>query len=150
MNADKAKVGTVLDTEAYRRLKLVATQTDRTVSDLLRDAINHYFRESPDDLDRRRNTLRLLESSHSGPNVEDKVKVPAQLSRFSLQRAKMLAAQENTSLSEVIEKALRMYSATHLDKSTAEPGLERFLNSPLRRLSWKEFKEIMELDYYDQ
>jgi hypothetical protein len=83
-------------------------------------------------------------------NFEEKVKVGTQLSQFTLQRARMLAAQENTPLSEVIEKALRMYLTTRLDRPTDEPGLERFLNSPPHRLSWEEFKEIMELDYYDQ
>jgi len=84
------------------------------------------------------------------PNLEEKVKVGTQLSQFTLQRAKMLAAQENNPLSEVIEKALCMYLATRLDKPTDEPCLERFLNSPPHRLSWEEFQEIMELDYYDQ
>ncbi len=83
-------------------------------------------------------------------NFEEKVKVGTQLSQTTVQRAKVLAAQENTSLSEVIEKALCMYITTRLDIPSDEPGLERFLNSPPHRLSWEEFKEIMELDYYDQ
>lgn len=84
------------------------------------------------------------------PNFEEKIKVGTQLSQFTVQRAKILAAQENTPLSEIIEKALCMYLSTRLDKPTDEPGLERFLNSPPHRLSWEEFKEIVELDYYDQ
>jgi len=82
MNTGRTKVGTVLDTECYRQLKLAAAKQGRKVSDLLGQAIAQYLRESPEDLDRRRNTLRLLES-------------------------------------------------------------------PVR-LPWRQFKEILELDYYDQ
>jgi len=62
MKTGRTKVGTVLDTESYQRLKLAAAKQGRKVSDLLGQAIAHYLRESPEDLDRQRNTLRLLEN----------------------------------------------------------------------------------------
>jgi hypothetical protein len=40
------------------------------MSDLLGEAINQYLRETPEDLDRRRNTLRLLESRVRLPREE--------------------------------------------------------------------------------
>ena len=62
MKNGRTKVGTVLDTESYRRLKLEAAKRGRKVSDLLGQAIAQFLRETPEDSDRRRNTLRLLES----------------------------------------------------------------------------------------
>jgi hypothetical protein len=79
-----------------------------------------------------------------------KIKVGTQLTDSTLRRAKMLAARERKSLSDVIEDAIRIYVATRLDRSSDEPGLERFLSSPPHDLSWKETQEIMELDYFDQ
>ena len=62
MKNGRTKVGTVLDTESYQRLKLEAAKRGRKVSDLLGQAIALFLRETPEDSDRRRNTLRLLES----------------------------------------------------------------------------------------
>jgi hypothetical protein len=62
MKTGRTKVGTVLDTESYQRLKLEAAKQGRNVSDLLGQAIALLLRESPEDGDRRRNTLRLLDS----------------------------------------------------------------------------------------
>ena len=62
MKPGKTKVGTVLETESYQRLKVEAAKRGRRVSDLLGEAITRYLAESPEDLDRRRNTLHLLES----------------------------------------------------------------------------------------
>ena len=62
MNKGRIKVGTVLDTESYQRLKLEAAKQGRKVSDLLGQAIALLLRETPEDSDRRRNTLRLLDS----------------------------------------------------------------------------------------
>jgi len=62
MQNGRIKVGTVLDTESYRRLKLEAAKRGRKVSDLLGQAIAQFLRETPEDSDRRRNTLRLLEN----------------------------------------------------------------------------------------
>jgi predicted DNA-binding protein len=62
MKTARTKVGTVLDTESYQRLRVAAARQGRKMSDLLGEAINQYLKQSPEDLDRRRNTLRLLES----------------------------------------------------------------------------------------
>ncbi len=70
MKTGRTKVGTVLDTESYQRLKTAAARQGRKMSDLLGEAINHYLKESPEDLDRRRNTLRLLESRVRLPREE--------------------------------------------------------------------------------
>jgi hypothetical protein len=43
-------------------LKLEAAKQGRNVSDLLGQAIALFLRETPEDSDRRRNTLRLLDS----------------------------------------------------------------------------------------
>ena len=70
MKTGRTKVGTVLDTESYRRLKIAAAKQGRKMSDLLGEAINQYLKESPQDLDRRRNTLRLLENRARLPREE--------------------------------------------------------------------------------
>ena len=62
MTIGRTQVGTVLDTESYQRLKLEAAKQGRKVSDLLGQAIALLLRETPEDSDRRRNTLRLLDS----------------------------------------------------------------------------------------
>ena len=72
MKTGKTKVVTVLDTESYQRLKLAATKQGRRVSDVLGEAITQYLKETPEDLDRRRNTLRLLESRVRLPRDEFK------------------------------------------------------------------------------
>ena len=62
MKSDKIKVGTVLDSATYSSLKQVAAKQHRRVSDLLGLAISRFLQESPEDADRRHNTLRLLQS----------------------------------------------------------------------------------------
>ena len=62
MKAGRRKIGTVVDTESYQRLKLKAAKEGRKVSDMIGQAIAQSLRESPEDLDKRRNTMRLLES----------------------------------------------------------------------------------------
>lgn len=52
----------MLDTESYQRLKLEAAKQGRNVSDLLGQAIALFLRETPEDSDWCRNTLRLLDS----------------------------------------------------------------------------------------
>jgi hypothetical protein len=79
-----------------------------------------------------------------------KIKVGTQLTSATLQRAKMLAAQESKSLSDIIEDAIRMYVTSRLDRPSDEPGIERFLSSPPHNLTWDETREILELDYFDQ
>jgi predicted DNA-binding protein len=70
MKTGRTKVGTVLDTGSYQRLRAAAARQGRKMSDLLGEAINQYLRETPEDLDRRRNTLRLLESRVRLPREE--------------------------------------------------------------------------------
>ena len=82
--------------------------------------------------------------------LNQKVKVGTQLTKATLRRAKMVAAQESKPLSEVFEEAIGMYVTSRLDPSPGEPGLERFLSSPPTNLSWDETRRIMDLDYFDQ
>lgn len=60
MKSGKIKVGTVLDAGTYGSLKQVAAKQHRPVSDLIGLAISQFLQESPDEANRRRNTLRLL------------------------------------------------------------------------------------------
>ena len=69
MKSGKIKVGTVLDTVTYCNLKQLAAKQNRRISDLLHVAITRYLQEPPEEADRRRNTLRLVQGGiqPSGP-----------------------------------------------------------------------------------
>jgi hypothetical protein len=63
---------------------------------------------------------------------------------------KMVALQERRRISEVVQIALDDYVKRAKRKTPLQSGLARFLEAPPLHLADKQFRESMELDYYDQ
>ncbi len=60
--SNKIKVGTILDADVYKRLKLRAAKESKSISDILHDAILRY--EQSDEMDKRLR-MRALENLFS-------------------------------------------------------------------------------------
>ena len=63
---------------------------------------------------------------------------------------KTLAAQENRQIAEVVERALSDYVQRSKRKDPLKSGLSRFLEAPPFKLTDEQFRESMELDFFDQ
>ena len=63
---------------------------------------------------------------------------------------KVLAARERRRISEVVETALNDYVHRAKRKHPLRTGLSRFLDSPPFNLTDEQFRESLELDYFDQ
>ena len=63
---------------------------------------------------------------------------------------KLLAAQENRRIADVVQIALHDYVKLRKRKNPLKSGLTRFLDAPPFNLTPEQFRESMELDYFDQ
>lgn len=79
-----------------------------------------------------------------------KIKVGTQLEDEIYKELKVLAAKEKVNISDLLQTAVCEYLNKKKRKPEHRAGLKRFLESPPLRVSDEQFREIMELDYYDQ
>lgn len=63
---------------------------------------------------------------------------------------KTLAAQERRQIAEVVEFALNDYVQRSKRKNPLRSGLTRFLEAPDFNLTNEQFRESMELDFFEQ
>ena len=63
---------------------------------------------------------------------------------------KLLAAQERRRISDVVQLALHDYVQSRKRKGPLKSGLARFLEAPPFKLTDEQFRESMELDFFDQ
>ena len=66
------------------------------------------------------------------------------------EEVKHLAVHERRRISDVVQWALKDYVQEKKHKSPLKSGLTRFLEAPDFKLTPEQFRESMELDYYDQ
>jgi len=79
-----------------------------------------------------------------------KVKIGTQLEEDVFQDLKVAAAREKKPISELIQVAVVTYLHQKNQASAVKCGLQRFLDKPPVKINDEDFKQIMELDYYDQ
>jgi hypothetical protein len=63
---------------------------------------------------------------------------------------KTLAAQERRQIAEVIERALAAYVQRSKSPGAGKAGLSRLLDRQPLQVSDAQFREVLELDYFDQ
>ena len=63
---------------------------------------------------------------------------------------KILATQERRKISDVVQMALHDYVQTRKRKNPLKSGLTRFLEARPFNLTEEQFRESMELDFFDQ
>ena len=79
-----------------------------------------------------------------------KVKIGTQLEEEVFQDLKVAAAREKKPISELIQVAVVTYLHQKNQPLAVKSGLQRFLDKPPVKINDEDFKQIMELDYYDQ
>jgi hypothetical protein len=63
---------------------------------------------------------------------------------------RMLAAQERRRIADVVQRALNDYVQRSKRKNPLRSGLTRFLEAPDFNLTNEQFRESMELDFFEQ
>ena len=66
------------------------------------------------------------------------------------QDVKLLATQERRRIADVVQIALNDYIQRSKRKKPLKSGLTRFLDAPDFKLTQEQFRESMELDFFDQ
>ena len=79
-----------------------------------------------------------------------KVKVGTQLDDQVYQELKIAAAREKRPLSEIIQNALADYLHRGEGSRQRKSGLARLLEREPLKVTDEQFREIMDLDYFDQ
>jgi len=65
-------------------------------------------------------------------------------------QVRLLAAQERRRIAEVVQLALQDYVQSRKRRNPLKSGLARFLEAPPLSLTNEQFRESMELDFFDQ
>lgn len=79
-----------------------------------------------------------------------KVKVGTQLEEEVYQQIKMKAAEERKPVGELLQDAILDYLQHKRRRASPRTGLQRFLERDPFNLTAEQFRETMEVDFYDQ
>ena len=79
-----------------------------------------------------------------------KIKVGTQLEDEVYRELKIAAAREKRPISDIIQHALTNYLNHSKGTRQRKSGLARLLEREPMKVTDEQFREIMELDYYDQ
>ena len=79
-----------------------------------------------------------------------KVKVGTQLEDEVYRELKIVAARDKRPISDIIQHALTDYLQRRKGSRPPKSGLARLLERPPLKVTDEQFREVMELDYFDQ
>jgi hypothetical protein len=79
-----------------------------------------------------------------------KIKLGTQMEEKVYRNLKVAAARENRAIGDVIQEAVAVYLQQQSPSRGLKSGLARLLESPPLALSDSQFRDTMEVDFFDQ